>query len=633
MYWVAVIYFFVLLYLLGESLSFLLKYQGKDLFEDIIIKIGLGLAVFPIIILAFNIFHIIYWWPILVLSGIIPVYRVARELMGKDADLDENVKLVFKKTYIFYIALIVIFAVSMMMYSKGSFVYPYLEDGDPLSHALSAKYIDTYGTYSVPLDFNPVAHYLEPYPPFYASFMSLFVDLSGQDMVWTLKFFNSLLISLGILFIFFAAKKWTGSNWKAIFASFLLLAINSYMSHFIFASTYATTMLVFAFYGLAALQEGREEKRKKGALEWKNIAIASIIISSVFLIQPTVAAAMALFLGAFLVFHLGKWKAFKSILAATLIAGLIACLFWVPAIIKFGIPGVSETMGFTMFTKSPTGLDVDSSGNKVYSFADLMNAPATNMIDQPIGVGSVLWIAFLLAVIGVLLHSPQLWKGKDGKNEISHGRFLLAALLWTALMFFLLMGNALPFKYKFVPHRQWAYFSLGIVLIVAVGGQYLLRLLKYREVKWAVAALFVIGVIFTGLMPKYNVQTSQWPPGPEWRSPEELSGYLEIENKIPRGSKLFPMCATDMKAASSNMDVVFLDPELKYIKSNYMRYMDANISVNSLLKSKGVQYATVDTECAQNMGLNETNDVLKKIQQEGMTVVFANQGFVLLKVN
>ena len=618
------------MYFLGESIAHILKFKGKEFCEDFLMKIGIGLASFPLITIILNVFHLILWLPLLLISAIIPVTNLVRYLI-KTKKISLNIKNIkFQKKHIYFLIVIVIFFASIVTYAGGSFKYPYLEDGDPLSHAEAAKYISETGTFSTQENAR-ITHYLEPYPPFYSSLMSIHVALSDYDMIWTLKFFNALIISLGIFFIFFAVKKITESSAKGAMAAFLLLAINSYVSHFIFAASYATTMILPAIYFLVyAYEKNNKENQRKSKLldfkhfDWSSVILAGIVISSVFLIQPITSGIFAVLLGIMFLINIKDLNKAKTIFIIVIIGLLLSQLFWTPAIAKYGVQTSEKVLGFSMFLNAPGGIDNDSSGGVIYSFKDFLNAPLGNKIDQPVGVGAVLFIIFLLSTIVLILKYRSLKKQNKDNTGI-----ILATLIWTVIVMIMLEGNAFP--YKFVPHRLWAYFSIGVVIITTIGGGILLNSINSKQIKYAIILAFIIGVVFTSFIPKYTVQNSSWPYGPEWNSPLELQGYLSMMKKLPANTPVYALCSDDMKPASVNMAIKFQDDELTSLKNNYKKIMNENLSISQTLKDRNINFLIIDTTCAIKMGVNETNDVLQKIISEKFGLVFKNDVFFLLQ--
>jgi hypothetical protein len=208
---------------------------------------------------------------------------------------------------------ILIFFVSLFIYANGSFKYPWLEDSDPWHHASGIKYV------SIEKDvFNTGDNfmYINPYPPGYDLFFGV-LHQTSVSLYWTMKFFNALIISLGILFFYFFAKKIIRHRGKALFATFILASIPSYLSHFIWAHSLVITLLFVALYCVEMYFEDKK---------W---GIASIIvIASIVLSQPTQPIKFAVIFGAY---FLVKWistKKFDWKLLGSLFLGYILSIIW-----------------------------------------------------------------------------------------------------------------------------------------------------------------------------------------------------------------------------------------------------------------------------------------------------------------
>lgn len=640
MYILAILYFVFATYLIGESINllFLKKRIENTVIGNVIMKIGIGLTAFPLLIIILNPFKLINSFAILLIAAIVPVYFIIKSIFSKDSPKREKIRLKFKKEYIYIIIVIILFLIHLFVFTKGAFIYPYLENGDPLSHSLAAKYISDERTFSVPIEHQPLAHYLEPYPPFYSAFMSVFINLSGQDVVWVLKFMNALLISMSVLFIYYLIKRVTKSSAKGMIAAFLLLGINSFMGHFIYASSYATTLIFPGIYFTLELLENlkRENTKKLFSLrhiDWKLTLFLAIIYSGLFLVQPIISAVFGMFLAIIFLLVLffksltGENRIFilKHLFLAVLIGLILTALFWGPAIQKYGFQSVSKTMGFQMFTDAQYK-SADSPQGPIYSFNDFLTAPVANKIDQPHGIGTVPFLVFLATLAILLLKLKSILCSKNTAFKL----FVLSTLFWMLFLIISLESNALPIK--FFPYRMWAYFTIGLIFVTILGGSIILNSIKLKYIRIILIVLFIIGVIFTSSIPKYKIQTSMWPPGPEWTSGEELQGYLFMYQNIPWNTPVYAFCSNDMKVTSVNMRVVLIDDDLRNLKNNYALALSQNYSIRNTLREKGISHLIVDTECAKQFGVDIVNDILNKSISEGFIPVFSNNGFILLAI-
>ncbi|MBW2991817.1 glycosyltransferase family 39 protein, partial [Candidatus Woesearchaeota archaeon] len=278
-----IIFFFMLFYCLGHSLLRVLKCEIKNRYERFFMRIGFGLSVFPILAVVMNTTRIpLLWYIFLVLSLIIPVYDIKRL---KDIKFQA---FRITKSDLCLLVLLIIFAVHLFVFIKGSYAYPYLEDGDPMFHSEVAQYIAYKKSYTLSLeDYIPgnEIHYTEPYPPAYGVLNGIMYQID-KDTQGILRIFNSLIISLGIIFFYYFLKRALKSSGKALFGAFILAAIPSYLSHFIFATGYSVTLFFPALYALIKIDE-----------DDKWLFVSGIAISGVYLTQPTSAGIFFVFSG------------------------------------------------------------------------------------------------------------------------------------------------------------------------------------------------------------------------------------------------------------------------------------------------------------------------------------------------
>ena len=119
--------------------------------------------------------------------------------------------------------------------------------------------------------------YLEPYPPGYDALFGL-LHQTSPSLMWTMKFFNAFLISLGILFFYFFTKNFMNSSNKALIATIILAMVPSYLSHFIWAHSLVITIFIIALYCFVMID------RNKNWI-YPNI----LVISGIALTQPSQA--------------------------------------------------------------------------------------------------------------------------------------------------------------------------------------------------------------------------------------------------------------------------------------------------------------------------------------------------------
>src|SRR3989344_1543529 len=238
---ITVLLFFVYCYGLGFTVSSFAK-NSENFLERNLMRIGYGLAILPVLVLALNLVKIpADWRIILALSLAYPIFYLVRHYK----EFNFNIKLT--KTDISILLMLVLFAWNFYIYLSGAFAYPYLEDDDSWAHTFGAKYVSMKG--NVFSGETELIRYVNPYPPAYDIFIGV-MHQTNDSMYWTLKFFNALIISLSTIFFYFFVKELTGNRNKALFAAFALLSIPAFLSHFIWAISIAMPLYFVAFYAL-----------------------------------------------------------------------------------------------------------------------------------------------------------------------------------------------------------------------------------------------------------------------------------------------------------------------------------------------------------------------------------------------
>lgn len=379
MSFLTIILFFIYTYGLGFSIAKLAQESGNFL-ERNLMRIGIGLALMIVLGLLLNLVKVPLDWRIfLALSAIIPLFYLLRNV--------RNAKLDFKITKydIAILVMLLIFFAGFYMYAKGAFSYPWLEDDDSWGHAIGVKYVSIEKNV---FSEHPL-RYMDPYPPGYDMLLGI-LHQTNNSVYWTLKFFNALVISLSIIFFFFFANEFSGSSRKALFSTFALASIPAFLSHFIWAIALSVPLYFVAFYSIERI---RHDKK------W--VFISAITIGAALTISPTHSAYFALL---FVIYYVVKAIAEKSILLHYAAAGFFGAvisfsLWWLPSIIRHGFKGMLNRIGLA---NVPEILSIHGTGDRIYTLQDFLIAQKTNMINNPIGIGFVISVLSLIALISLL---------------------------------------------------------------------------------------------------------------------------------------------------------------------------------------------------------------------------------------
>lgn len=383
------------------------------------------------------------------------------------------------------------------IYIYAEFKTNTLHDSDPYEHAITTAYIADRWSIFEPDNFD--VRYLDSYPPLYGFLMAPFYKISGH-MNETLKIINSLLCGLAIFAFFLFAKELFKDEKKGFIATGIIFALPCFMSHFIWSQSLAIPLILFAWYAIL-----------------KNKTIPALILTAlVFVSQPS-CAVMFIPLTIILVLCL-RWQNIFVLLGG----GVLSLIYWLPMVLKNGLRGTLTSLGFRVALV--TDKVSDTSGGRIYSLGDIMFSPLSNKIDQATGIGLVVSI---LVVIALLIYFRN-------KDYIRENRYTIVILLWFILCLLLLEGNAFPIK--LFPHRVFVFLALPISLLAADAIYIILHSLDNKGAQVGVIIALVILIGWTSFYPKYIVQTSLWAPGRSW---EELQLYTYLKDTYPANTRVF----------------------------------------------------------------------------------------------
>ncbi|MBR9699263.1 hypothetical protein GOV09_02310 [Candidatus Woesearchaeota archaeon] len=610
-----ILLFFIYAYGLGFSASFFLKKQ--DIIERHIMRIGIGLGVLAFLVVLLDFLHIMLDWRIILLLSIIgPLVMAFKNY--------KNFKLhafILKKSHIYFLIVLLIFGATLFMYTKGAFVYPYLEDDDPWAHAVGAKYVAVEKKIDDPHD---QFFYILPYPPAFDAILGILHQTSAS-LMWTLKFFNALFISLGILFFYFFAKHFLQSS-KALYATIALAMVPSYLSHFIWAHSLVTTLFIVSLYCLVQI-----EKDKR----WMYPTM--MVIAGIALTQPTQPIKYAFMYG---IFFIVRWIMNRkfSLPHFTAIAGgyLLSLIWWAwnwKQIIFKGSDGAVDVSsgGFNLWQALKKAFPPGSgTATRIYTFDDFFVAKSANMINNPIGLGVVITLLALFSIILIAFTFKSMNKDKKTKT--------LIIILWSLFTF--LGINSLTFNLPFglFAFRFWMLFALPLSLLAAEGFSFLVRLGRQFKIPQFVTIIILIILLWqTSGMQKYAVNTAQWPPGVGWTSNEEIQGYIWL-GQLPVGTKVFAYSYDEHLIGMDKFSCLWCDDVVAFRKE--ILYKNAS-ELSQFLKENEYEYLVVDGSSfnflSRTFGENVTQELLsQRIEEIGTSpqfpVAFQTAGAIIFRV-
>jgi len=670
----SIFFFLAVLLGIGYSASRFVP-ESPNFLERNLMRLGIGLGAFLFLSLLLNLLRIPLDWKIFLAIGLaVPLYSAFKKI--KNFDLPIPI-LRLSKYDLRIIIMMLIFAVSMYIYTHGAFSYPYLEDDDSWSHAMSAKYVSDFKTL---FEAKNNLHYIDPYPPAYSALMGI-IHQTNSSVYWTLKFFNAFIISLSVIFFYFFMNEFTGDYNRALFSTFALASVPAFLSHFIWSISLSIPMY---FVSLYCLEKMRSDKK------W--LYLSAMMISATLVISPTHSTYFGIF---FALYYITKVILERNLQLDYAMAGIFGVfgsllLWWGPMIIKHGIYGTLQGVGLAV-GRGETIFGVIGTVEKYYTLRDFLIAKSTNMINNPIGIGMflsllaaialiviltdnykklrsnkmILILGFFIPVLTVPITLFSLFAQKPG-NPLNHVQFfmnfkfmifgltlILAALLlslfqyfkspekqiwqkwkiitlvWLFAMFYAV--NAANFQIKISAFRAWMLFAIPMSIISSEGMWFLIgKFGRFRALKYLAAGFLVLGIIFTSAAQKYSVNTAQWPPGGFWTSYEEISGYVWLKDNLPPNTKVFTFVNSGAVIGMDKYICRWCPDEMAFQENGFK---NSPAEIRKWLNGKNYEYFVIDGGTVKKFGINETNLKLQEIASSGdFMLVRQNPAFFLFKV-
>ncbi len=608
----SIVFFFLLLFFLGFSLLYLSRiHVSYDWFVRIILYFGAGLGTLVFLIVVFDVLHVPLDYRIFgIISLICPIHYFITHGKNKFSSFSFQ----FSRNYFYYCAVLLATVLLFLTYYYGAFAYPYLEDDDPWSHAVAVKYVAEEKTYYQETA-ETISHYLEPYPPTYDVILALAYQINGSVFM-TLKTFNVILIALGILFFFLFVLALFDIQ-VATVSTLLLVALPSFMSHFIWSHTLGLALFFPAFF---AAYKAFSDK------QWRLPAI--VLIAAEMITHPFVSVLFGLFFILFLLVFLFEknYTSFWSGFFLGFFGVLLSFVYWGQQLVRHGLDAVlySHTGGFGGVASTGLETAADLYINPAYTLSDFLVAPLVTKIDQPTGFGV---LTFVLALCG-LFYLCTHYKEKN----------YAVVALWFFLTFVGLLGGHLPFS--ILTHRFWAYASIPFAICAGVFIVFILKSFWIRKIPFVLLSLLLFFGIFgipsfdsfnayTSWYPKYVVETSQWPPGVAWSSVQELEGYMWMHEHLV-GSRVLSLCKEERFLLGFDLETDFPNEEMNTFRKNIaMKTADELVLQGSSYDAISLEYSCVKKGYLSEEELNALANTLAS----QFSVLFMNDEVVVFGVD
>lgn len=536
---ITIILFFIYTWGLGFTATRFIK-NSDNFLERNLMRVGIGLGVFPVLTVILNLLRIPLDWKIFFsLSLIVPITSLI--FMVKKKQIVFPKKLKITKSTIFILVVLLLFLATFFMYHRGAFVYPYLENDDPWEHAKGIKYVSIEKTAEGPqIEGNlRFLGYLDPYPPGFEVLMGV-LHQTSSSLNWTMKFFNALIISLSIIFFYFFAGIFMGDRKKALFSTFVLAAIPCYLSHFIWAHSLIPPLFIVSMYCLENIKNDKK---------W--IIPAVLVIGGICLTHMLQPIKLGILFGLYFITKSILQKKFLKYEFFAIMGGyLISFLWWGfkwnamwgvrlgEGVVEGGTE-IAKQGGINLLIKIITSLPSifnaeGGTATRAYTFSDFFIARSQNMINNPIGIGIVI---SLLSIVGLIYIFIKIRNWKEEKNQ-----WMLVCLIWFIFLFLFVNSDTFNLPIGFAAFRMWMLLAIPVALLASEGAWFLMGLGKKVKInKSIILVILVVGILATSGYQKYSLNTAMWPPGKSWISYDELDGWSWMKDNLPVNTKVYSL--------------------------------------------------------------------------------------------
>lgn len=538
--------------------------------EDLIMKFMIVFCLIPLFGVLLGYFGLLYWWLLLIPLCIFFIILTRSN----------------EKTSKHEIIAIVLSMVLLGVFLFGAYRFPWLEDGDPYGYAVSSVHISETHSFTKDVDLY-LSNYAEPDPVGYSILMGTIHQLSG-NISDVLKRINALIVAMTILASFYFFKSISDDENLALAASFILFAIPSFLTHFIFATSYAVLMFLVAGYCMF---------KKDKLINF----LGMFVMISLFLTHHLTSFAFLLFVLVVILFNKNRKR---YMISNTLSAGAFAGFIWyVPMLMKYSWAGIKEHIGFS------SAINIAGTADKVYSIYDFIMAKSVNMINVSVGWGPAV---FLLLLLGLLLLSiPLLNKQK---------------LKWqdkTMLVYFiitLILVNLAASPIKLMPFRWWTFMAIPVAYFASQG----LLSLKNKKVIMVIA---IIGILTLSFAPKVKINTSVW--GASQSYMDEMEGLLNLKELSDEAS-IFSFV--------SNQAVIGFDKKacMWCKEQNTFRGMFLETSppdIAKFMRDNNYKYLFINGWYVKQFGLDNVNKKIREIGNSNeFTLIKKSKSSIILEV-
>lgn len=584
--------FFIYIYGMGCALTFFVR---RPQWEDVVMRCGVGLGAFVVLGVFLNLIGIkLHWIVFLMLSlpfvlcDVLIFFRSGRH-QALHACLPDRRGLL--------IGLLLIYCFTI--YCLGPFSYPWLEDDDPWQHAASVKYIALTGNLNAE---SGTFQYINPYPPGYDIILAI-LHQTLPSLNFTLKFFNGLIIFLGLPFFYFFVKEFTKDRERALWAMFFCAVIPCYMTHFIWSYSLAITLFIPIFYCVL-----------KAACDKRYIVPSSVLIAGLCMTQPTEPVKFFIMLALlYLSIVIVRRELSPALLIIPLCGILLSLLWYFPVYKNFqnGNMVLKTTINEFAFTNEKDVGDMaqrifdpqSGASTRKYVARDYFFPRLKNYYNCAWGVGAALLSLAILGIVSIV-------SGYRRENQ-ERRVCALTLLLWSAFTFLGLNSLTFSLPVGLTAYRFWPLFGIPVCLLAAEG---------YYRVKGAMknfnafSIIVIMTVLVTSGYPKFVTNTYRWDPGVWWESIEEVRGFFWMKSHLKPNSQVFTV-ARPFRMIGFDMRNDYWKKENRSLREEAL-YLNADVLYNQL-KMHGFGYFIVSEADFSAYGKGLVDKRLKSLNASG----------------
>ena len=674
----SILLFFLLCFLHGYLLE-LAGARFTSQFERLIIRLGVGLLLIPIVAVFFDLLRIPLHYISFLVSGIL-IYLMA---LRKETQVVSHVTTDFKTELLIGFVVTLLTLIMLAIFLTGAFAYTYMEDGDSWNYTIVSKMIAENMSYRADFQYN---HYSEPYTQGYQIILAL-LHQANDSIHWTVKFFNSLFAALSLPFFYCLArqvfKKRQDTAYISLLATVMLFVVPSWLTHHIYSMSLNLAVIPLFMYSLFRIEESKSWSLICGLILGALIinhfftAFVSVLIYLFFIvlvffykgnkllpyITPGLYAlipTLVFYIPSTLFRHresieeiapgshggaelLIKWlfENFELLLIGVLLVLiLIGVIYFIdrnrqehvasPKRPLFGFCLLFTALFAILLIPEEPIVRVTGCCSRVYTLDDFLFPGVYNLMHNPIGWG---WGYFLFVLVGFVTLLIQFFRGK----QIGFRLYGLLAIFILTLLF--VHGMRLSFGLS--TFRMWTVMTIFSSLFAGFGFILIYRFLQnYHKSLPIVFTLVTTSTLFTSsFLIKYEINTMVWPDH-ELKLTESHIFHDNIRKSFQANTHMLNLCRDSGYLIAYDMLPPVMDSR---ITAPYWREHEPVLHENIydldlqqaelILQVLNIEYVIAGFSCAENE--EDRSEIIGLIRQlqaaSSFKQIYARQSDILFQ--